>query len=233
MRLSLAIDNGFIAGPDDWVWIHANNGTFSASLRDLACAPYTFTILRCPYARLASAWLDKIVGRMLPWWDLYRQSGDQIDYASLTFRRFVIALRDKTNLNLNIHWRPQTGLLVYENYDDWFALEAFDAVPARLAIRCGLTVVDARNLTRHGTDQLELDESRGFADMPAPNIDAMLRQNKAPSHRSFYDDALASIVRQIYREDIALYVEKTGGAGLMFPEPSADATADLKRKDVG
>ena len=61
MRLSLALANGCISDPKDFEWIHNNSLTFSADLPSLLLADYTFVILRCPFARLASVYLDKIV----------------------------------------------------------------------------------------------------------------------------------------------------------------------------
>src|SRR5689334_7241658 len=52
MRYTIALANGAIVGPADFNWIHANNPTFRASLRELATAKYTFAILRDPYLRL-------------------------------------------------------------------------------------------------------------------------------------------------------------------------------------
>jgi hypothetical protein len=61
LRFSVACANGCIDGPSDIDWIHSNNLTFSATLHELVTAQYTFTVLRCPYSRLASVYLDKIV----------------------------------------------------------------------------------------------------------------------------------------------------------------------------
>lgn len=76
MRYSMAIANNCISGPEDWTWIHKNNGTFVATLPELVRAPYSFVILRCPHARLASVFLDKIVDRTPELWQLYRKMRD-------------------------------------------------------------------------------------------------------------------------------------------------------------
>ena len=61
MRYTVGMANGAIAGPEQFNWIHANNLTFRASLAELAKAKYTFVILRDPYLRVASCFLDKMV----------------------------------------------------------------------------------------------------------------------------------------------------------------------------
>jgi hypothetical protein len=67
LRYTVARANGCIDGPSDINWIHSNNLSFSATLRELLTAQYTFVVLRCPYSRLASVFLDKIVdGNLRP-----------------------------------------------------------------------------------------------------------------------------------------------------------------------
>src|SRR5690606_1619014 len=59
MRLTLALENGCIRDETEHQWIHANNPTFRAQLPDLICADYTFVILRDPFRRVVSCFLDK------------------------------------------------------------------------------------------------------------------------------------------------------------------------------
>ncbi len=216
LRLSLAIANGCIAGPEDWLWIHANNATFAASLRDLATARFTFVVLRCPYARLASVFLDKIVGRQHEFWQLRRLEGDRPDPESFSFRDFVAVLDNPARLRANIHWRPQADFLVYEDYDAWYALEAFAAAAPEIEARAGFTVTDARPLTRHGTDRFRPVETAGFADMPMAAIEQMQRDGENPTHAALYDAALVAGAARLYANDIRLYTEQFGPAGLTF-----------------
>ena len=77
LRVALAQANVVISGPGQWQWIHSNNVTFAAELRDLARAPRSLVILRCPHQRLASAFLDKIVRRT----PVYENDSDWLDFA--------------------------------------------------------------------------------------------------------------------------------------------------------
>ena len=61
LRFSVAVANGFLADLRDIEWIHWNNQTFIASQREVCLASYTFVILRCPFTRVASSFLDLIV----------------------------------------------------------------------------------------------------------------------------------------------------------------------------
>ncbi|WP_424976529.1 sulfotransferase family 2 domain-containing protein [Dinoroseobacter sp. S124A] len=214
LRYSLALANGCIAGPEDWAWIHPNNGTFRASLRELVTAPYTFVVLRCPYARLASVFLDKIVGRYPDFWGLHRITGDRLDPEKTTFRQFVTTLAKYKALTKNIHWQPQSDFLVYERYDDVFALEQFASAIETLAAR-GIAVADARPLTKHGTSHLT-PEDGAFADAPIHRLASLKRQGKVPAHRALYDEALVARVARLYAEDIDLYARWCRAEDMLF-----------------
>lgn len=217
LRLSLAIANGCVAGPEDVIWIHANNPTFVASLRDLARARFTFTVLRCPFSRLASVFLDKILSRRPEYWALDRLENDQLDPATLSFRAFVDLLSAPRRIKANVHWRPQIDFLVYETYDAYFAFEDFAAAAEGIEAGAGIEVVDARPLTRHGTDRFTLETEGCFADTPLAELDEMRRGGRLPAHAALYDDALSAQVAGLYATDIRLYSRKLDAAGLMFP----------------
>jgi hypothetical protein len=236
LRLSLALANGTIGSPEEAGWIHRNNGTFRATLRDLVTADYTFTVLRCPYRRLASAFLDKVVKRNVPrsmdrllrnrpgragrfrrWLARARRPDRRAapEYGDLTFRSFVRLLEAPGGLMLDPHWAPQSAFLVYEAYDDVFRLEEFEAAWARLRERIGLEVVDARSLIRHGTDQLTLMTEGRFADTPVRELDAMRAAGRVPAPATLYDDDLTAAVTRLYRADVALYAARFGTGGLL------------------
>ena len=63
LRYSIAVANGFLKDINDIAWIHSNNSTFISTQREVALAKYTFVVLRCPFRRVASAFLEKFVGR--------------------------------------------------------------------------------------------------------------------------------------------------------------------------
>ena len=61
LRYSIAIANGFLGDISDIDWIHQNNPTFMSTQREVALASYTFVVLRCPYTRVASCFLNQVV----------------------------------------------------------------------------------------------------------------------------------------------------------------------------
>lgn len=221
MRVSLAIANGCIAGPEDWPWIHPNNPTFRAELRELVTAPFTFVILRCPHARLASAFLDKIAGLRQEFWTLHRADRDRPDPDRLSFRDFVGLIEQPALFKLDIHWRPQVEFLVYDAYDLWVPLERFGAAIPEIEARAGLTIHDARPLTGHGTDDLvpvAATDPAGLADLPLTEIAALRREGKVPAHAALYDADLAARVAALYAADGRLYLKRFGPDDMLFPE---------------
>lgn len=205
LRLSLAIANGAIASPDQVEWIHMNNVTFSANLRDLATADYTFVVVRDPLTRLASTWLDQIVGRKIEVWELLRATQYAYDWDRLTFRRFAQLVCPPGPLRWNIHWQPQVEFLVYERYDDVFVFERFAEAQELIRERAGIEVIDARSITRHGTDQYTLVDDRCYADATPRQVRRMRTQGLSPSHLSLYDQELQELVKFHYADDFVLH----------------------------
>jgi hypothetical protein len=214
MRTSLAIANGCIRDSSDFNWIHQNNNTFSASLSELAKAKYTFAILRCPYARLLSVYMDKIVSRNNPAWgyvDLHKRT---IDIEDITFEFFVKNMSRERVRNADIHWMPQTHFLVYEEYDDYFALEDMRNAAEVLKDKIGLDLVDARPLTKHGSDGYQkLSKRKPYTRSPLELLEYK-SQGFMPSIRTMYNDELVACVRKAYKADIALYKKKIGPENL-------------------
>ncbi len=211
MRLSLAIANGCIEKTDDFNWIHNNNHTFRADLEALLKAKYTFVILRSPYKRLASVYLDKIVDKSVEMWQLYDNTKRSFDTDRITFREFVNLVTTPHLLQSNIHWRPQSRFLVYKEYDDYFCLEDFSKAKKKIERKAKIEIYDARGLTKHGTDRHRQVENRCFADTPAYKIAELKRKGKIPSHFSLYDKKLFKTVKSTYMEDIDLYKQLFGG----------------------
>lgn len=217
LRYSLALAHGCITGPEDFGWIHNNNTTFQAELADLVRAPYTFVFLRCPLARLASVFLDKIVGRTIEAWHLYRLADGAFDRDNASFRDFCALMEAPKYRNSNPHWRPQSDFLVYETYDDYFALSGFDAAARRIKDRCGLVLHDTRAFSDHGLGRYETADLPGAADLPIAELAEMQRQGRSPTHAMLYDNALIDRISHIYAADLTLYRDTCGETGLLFP----------------
>ena len=224
LRYSLAIHNGYLWPGDDPEWIHENNATFVADRRLLAEAAYTFVVLRCPYRRLVSAYLDKVVGASVLARVLVARSNAPEDLEAVTagdlhalsFADFARICLSPPSGAIDSHWYPQVNCLVYEDYDDWFSVEAFDKATETLARR-GLAVHDTRDRIAHST--AGLDKIGGdFAKVPAGEIYRMRQAGKVPHYESLYDEETRAVVAENYASDIALYRDKLGPEGLLFAD---------------
>lgn len=222
LRYSIAIENGAIDENSDVNWIHENNKTFVASQEFLLTAEYRFVVLRCPYRRVASVFLDKIVGGKEPIWRLCTGRSDRIKkkflrdklFDSLTFEGFVQRIGEMNNSDMDQHWRPQNDFLVYETYDDYFSLENFsDAVRKLNAI--GLKIHDTRNRLKH--DLSEFTKTDGdYSDTPILEIRKMKESGKVPGYSSLFNEKTRRLVGEIYRDDLDLFKQKIGNSALLF-----------------
>lgn len=225
MRFSVAVANGFLTEQSDVNWIHANNGAFVATQEFVASCDYAFVVLRCPFRRVASAYLDKIVGgeRHLkgliptPVRQMYRAFGRRSlarKVQSLSFEDFLERLAGQDRADMDSHWRPQSDFLLFREYDDYFAMERFDQAQQALEQR-GLRVIDTRTKLNHDTSALTR-VTGDFARVPGHEIFEEKAQGRIPDARSLYSDRALSLARQIYARDIEIYRDRFGPEGLLF-----------------
>jgi hypothetical protein len=220
MRYSIALANQCIAREVEIGWIHANNATFQASLKALITADYTFVILRCPFSRLASCFLDKIVDST-PIGRIYERATGR-GSLEVTFETFVKDLEVKAHLIRNEHWRPQVDFLVYKEYDDYFCVEDFLSAQTVIVKRIGLRIHDARHLTGHGSDRCDKVGGPGeFARASIPEIRELKLSGKLPTMRALFSERAAQIVARLFADDIALYTERCGRAPTFDLGPAA------------
>lgn len=225
LRFSLAVANGALTPASDVNWIHANNPTFVADPEFVATCAYAFVVLRCPFRRLASCYLDKIVDgeRHLlnlfpaPVYYLHRAFGRQAlarKVQSLSFADFVRRIAAQEPRDMDSHWRPQSDFLLLRHYDDYFALEEFGRVQAALAAQ-GIDIIDTRGRLGHDTSGLDKISGR-FTAVPGHQIRALKDQGQVPAPDSLYDDETIALVRRLYADDITLYQERFGPGNLLF-----------------
>ena len=225
LRFSLAVANGVLRPEADVDWIHANNPTFVAGQDFIATCDYAFVVLRCPFRRLASCYLDKIVGgerhlrNLMPRWDyrLHRACGRAAlsrRVQALSFEDFVMRVTAQDPRDMDSHWRPQVDFLLFDRYDDYFAVQRFDIARQVLADR-GIPVVDTRDRLGHDTSRLR-KVGGAMARVPAQEIRRMKANGCVPEAASLYNDRCIAAVRRAYAEDIALYRARFGAEMLLF-----------------
>lgn len=216
LRLSIALDNGCIESVEQGHWIHNNNDTFKPSLSEAIRANYTFVILRCPFRRLASVFLDKFVAKEPEAWNYRSSLGRTIELDDLTFSNFVLSLKSGAILNQNPHWRKQVDFLLYKSYSDYFCLEDFNTIQDTLRTKIEFEIEDARPLTEHGLDKYRGLNDHCYADVPSFEIALHKKRGECPSYKSMFNEELIKIVENLYQEDFQLYRNKFGGARLLF-----------------
>lgn len=216
MRLSVAAANGCINGIEQGHWIHQNNNTFIPTLADAFNASYTFVILRCPFRRLASVFLDKFVAKEPTAWTYRDKLERTVELDDITFESFVLSLQKPHIFNSDIHWRPQSAFLLYEEYSDYFALEHFSKAIETLNKKINLHVIDARPLTLHGIEGYELLNDVNYGKTAAFDIALMKRQGICPSPASLYTPELKELVSKLYAQDMNLYKTKCDVQSLLF-----------------
>jgi Sulfotransferase family len=224
MRVSIARANGILADLKDWEWIHRNNDTFRPTLKELALASFRYTVLRCPYSRIVSCFLDKIVKRTPDATQFVTATKEDVDLDKLTFRRFCDEMTKPAVLRANMHWRPQVDFLVYADYDAYYCFEDFARIPAQIKSAIGFNIIDARPLAKHDSSHYKIVRAtQSFADTPLPQIEAMLLNGFYPQAESFYDESLFATVAGVYKDDFALYRKHFPGMGMIADQ---DVAAD-------
>ncbi|KGF72522.1 hypothetical protein DO97_08260 [Neosynechococcus sphagnicola sy1] len=216
LRTTIAYANGCIRDKSDFNWIHKNNHTFSATLSELARAKYTFTILRCPFARLVSAYLDKIVSRDTVAWNYIDLHNRKIDIEDITFDFFVRSMSKPNIRDGDIHWRPQIDFLVYEEYDDYFCLENFSKVETVLRDRIGIDIIDVRPLTSHTSYGFNLIDDNDFSNIKPFELLKYKLNRALPHPKNMYNDELIELTKKAYSDDISLYQSKIDRKTLMY-----------------
>jgi len=208
LRFSIAIANGFIRDIKDVQWIHNNNGTFRASQREASVASYTFVVLRCPFTRIASCFLDKIVDEIIFFND---KMGNKVNF---NFYEFLLQIKSQQRIDREQHWRNQSDFLHYEKYDDYFSLELFSEAITSLEAQ-GFKVSDTRESIKHGISSLNTLDG-DFSKMKAEQIKKMKEKGSAPNYKSMFSREEIDLVKDIYKDDINLYKSHFGESKLLF-----------------
>lgn len=208
IRYSIALANGFIDNLSDVDWIHSNNEAFISTQRDIAIANYTFTILRCPFTRVASAFLNKVLSGEFTFQDLNGQK------LSINFHEFLLIIDSQPRIERDQHWRNQSDFLHYEQYDDYFSLESFSEAIDSLEHK-GLKVQDTRKNIKHDISSLKRIDG-DFSKIKEVELNKLKNDGYAPSYQSMFDEPEIDLVKKIYKDDIELYKKQFGDKSLLF-----------------
>ena len=208
IRYSVAHDNGVISGIHDISWIHKNNHTFNASNKELLQAKNSFVILRNPFKRLLSFYLDKVCHT--------DESGNDTSYddakrlfntnESTTFEEFVEIIYQKPMLiSKDIHTRQQCDFMIYKKYCDYYSVERLGDAIDSIYKKTGLKLEDirARNSIFTTKGKEKVDSIRH--NTTAAEINNCMNMNKSPISESMFTEDMIGKVASLYLPDVILY----------------------------
>ena len=141
---------------------------------------YLFSMVRNPFARVLSAYLDKVKHRNDIYLSFARYVG--IDLAKdISFTEFLTHLAAMRGRVLNRHWAPQTGVIQARalRYDFVGALETIGDDLGLILRNCGFSDSHIQSFIPHA-------------------------RKSGSKIADFYDDTATDLVREIYRDDFRL-----------------------------
>ena len=208
LRYSVSQENGAISNIEEIEWIHRNNDCFNASTKEALQADYTFIILRNPFKRLLSFFLDKLChlqqdqseGSYNHAQEVFHFTGDN------SFSDFVNYIWESPNsIYDDEHARPQCDFLLYQKYDDYFALEEIKDANQKIYEKTGLKIDDVRDKNSIFTSK-DCEYSQDITSITQANkIKDLLDANKIPVVENMYTNDMIKKVATLYLQDILLY----------------------------
>ena len=181
---------------------------------------FKFTILRNPFNRLVSAYLDKIVKREIP--EVFAQElihkvqqsiNKNYDLEkSISFQEFIQYVANTEDYYLNPHWKSQSSFLGrgWIKFDYLGQFEQLDKVIANLENKFGFQISTnvSRSLTRtdHVTEYItDILPDKYYAKYPQELRNYKLKHGGFPDAASFWNSELIELVKIRFAQDIELY----------------------------
>ncbi len=170
---------------------------------------FKFTVVRDPWKRLTSAYLNKFVDvnnprELLPSArtaieGFYTIHGKKPDYGkSITFRQFLSYIAATEDQYLDVHWKPQSEFLKNIELDFVGKLETladdFEIIRCRLNIKKYIAL-PKKNVT---TYEKIADSVQNYADVYPSELKQL---GKRPNYQFFYTSDLIDLVKQRYKSD--------------------------------
>ena len=208
LRYSVSKENGAISSIDEIEWIHRNNDCFNANTKESLQADYTFIILRNPFKRLLSFFLDKLCHPQEEQTEgSYQHAQETFSFSeNNSFLDFINYIWENPNSIYNDeHTRPQCDFLLYRQYDDYFALEGIDAANLRIYEKTGIKIDDIRDNNSIFTSKGREYSQEITSTTQANKIKVSLDNNKVPFAENMYSNEMLKKVSTLYLQDILLY----------------------------
>ena len=216
MRYSIPLANGAISTQADIEWVHNNNNSFTADNKELLAANYTFVVIRNPFKRLVSFYLDKLCHEDPHESDKSYSVAKELFKASdsTSFLDFVNTLWQEPELiNADIHVKRQTDFLIYNKYDDYFSLENYEQAIEKIFNTTGLKVIDTRGMGSGNTTHKLIESEDINYTTTASEIGRLMKIGKKPNIKNMYSDEICKMVSVLLLPDILLYLDKIKDSG--------------------
>ena len=229
LRYSVSKENGAISSVDEIEWIHRNNDCFNANTKESLKADYTFIILRNPFKRLLSFFLDKLCHPQEEQTEgSYQHAQETFNFSeNNSFLDFINYIWENPNSIYNDeHTRPQCDFLLYRQYDDYFALEGIDAANARIYEMTGIKIDDIRDKNSIFTSKGCEYTSAISSNTKASEIKTYLDQNIVPMVDNMFTQDMIKKVATLYLHDIILYYNEIQGGDIELNQWISKAIAD-------
>ena len=215
LRYSFALANGFVRDLEDIDWIHGNNDSQQASENELRNCCYSFIILRSPFTRLSSYFLDKIVGNFgegcitdESYKDTFLNKFCKVE--NLTFEKYINIIWENPNIIYkDLHTTPQIDFLLFDDYDKWIALEKLSKEINNVELKSGVKFIDTRNHVRNTTKGYELNSNEYHGDITVNKLRDLKRKKLLPAHETLFNEETSYKILISYLSDVFLYIEKT------------------------
>ena len=208
LRYSVSKENGAISSIDEIEWMHRNNDCFNATTKESLQADYTFIILRNPFRRLLSFFLDKLCHPPEEKSEGSYQHAQEVfgfseNHSFLDFINYI--WENPNSIYKDEHTRPQCDFLLYRQYDDYFALERIEEANLRIHEKTGVKIYDVRDKNSIFTSKGREYSQEITSTTQANEIKNLLEKNKIPVAENMYSNEMIKKVSTLYLQDILLY----------------------------
>jgi tetratricopeptide (TPR) repeat protein len=172
---------------------------------------FKFAVLRNPFERLVSAYLDKFAKHLDPESfchevisQVHQSLGIEPNIEkSITFSQFVHYVAETEDSQLNDHWRPQSNFIGFVKFDSIGQFENLDLLIDEFQDKFKIQIT--KEVSPHITNYQEFNDDLEFHNLYPQELRML---SGLPKAKQLYTPELKQIVRERYSRDVELY-EKT------------------------